>query len=71
MAKPTAIRHRFQAEEGYVYLDSCSKAKPARYDVFYRVSWNVNNTWLCMTAPDGVMKGTKSSGYLRTSSLCA
>lgn len=55
----------FSSKEGYVYLDFCHKAKPARYDVFYRVSWNVNNTWLCMTAPDGVMKGTKSSGYLR------
>ncbi|MFT4372990.1 DUF1561 family protein, partial [Bartonella bacilliformis] len=39
--------------ESYIYLNNCSasSALPARYDVLQRVSWNVNNVWLCMTAP--------------------
>ncbi|WP_155722343.1 DUF1561 family protein, partial [Bartonella bacilliformis] len=39
--------------ESYVYLNRCSssRAPSARYDVFQRIAWNVNNVWLCMTAP--------------------
>lgn len=54
----------FGKAEGYIYLDHCSRAKPARYDVFHRVAWNVNNIWLCMTAPESVIKSKKGSGNL-------
>ncbi|EYS95359.1 hypothetical protein H704_00796 [Bartonella bacilliformis Peru38] len=42
--------------ESYVYITYCSSAsvKFARYDLFKRVAWNVNNVWLCMTAPSSV-----------------
>ncbi|KEG21578.1 DUF1561 family protein [Bartonella bacilliformis] len=42
--------------ESYIYLNDCSSssALPARYDVFQRIGWNVNNVWLCMTAPSSV-----------------
>lgn len=39
---------------GYVLLSDCSYATPARYDVFQRISWNVNGTWMCLSAPSSV-----------------
>ncbi|MCZ2329020.1 DUF1561 family protein [Bartonella sp. F02] len=44
--------------ESYIYLDTCSASdvRPARYDVFQRVAWNVKNVWLCMTAPGSVTR---------------
>ncbi|KEG18492.1 DUF1561 family protein [Bartonella bacilliformis] len=56
--------------ESYIYLNNCSasSALPARYDVLQRVSWNVNNVWLCMTAPSSVTgidgKSTADWDYL-------
>ncbi|MCZ2329019.1 DUF1561 family protein [Bartonella sp. F02] len=49
--------------ESYIYLDTCSASdvRPARYDVFQRVVWNVNAVWLCMTAP-GSVTGVDGSG---------
>ncbi|MCZ2329022.1 DUF1561 domain-containing protein [Bartonella sp. F2] len=49
--------------ESYIYLDTCSASdvKPARYDVFQRVVWNVKDVWLCMTAP-GSVTGVDGSG---------
>ncbi|MFT4321406.1 DUF1561 family protein, partial [Bartonella bacilliformis] len=46
----------FTKGEGYIYLDDCSSSnvKFARYDLFQRVAWNINDTWLCMTAPSSV-----------------
>ncbi|ALE02911.1 DUF1561 family protein [Bartonella ancashensis] len=46
----------FTGGEGYVYIDNCtsSNVKQARYDIFQRVSWKINDTWLCMTAPSSV-----------------
>ncbi|KZM37528.1 hypothetical protein AWH67_05160 [Bartonella bacilliformis] len=56
--------------ESYVYLNRCSssRAPSARYDVFQRIAWNVNNVWLCMTAPSSVTgidgKSTEDWDYL-------
>ncbi|EYS92479.1 hypothetical protein X471_00164 [Bartonella bacilliformis str. Heidi Mejia] len=54
---------------GYIYIDNCSSSTvKARYDLFQRVAWNINDTWLCMTAPDSVTGIDKNStadwGYL-------
>lgn len=52
----------FTKGDAYVYIDNCdSKAvKPARYDVFQRIAYNIDNVWLCMKAPSSVT-GTQSS----------
>ncbi|EKN89258.1 PF07598 family protein [Leptospira interrogans str. 2002000624] len=36
----------------------------ARYDVFQRISYNINNTWLCITAPEKVIKAEKNWDYV-------
>ncbi|EMN54505.1 PF07598 family protein [Leptospira interrogans serovar Autumnalis str. LP101] len=36
----------------------------ARYDVFQRISYNINNTWLCITAPENVIKAEKNWDYV-------
>ncbi|PAF41191.1 DUF1561 family protein [Helicobacter sp. 11S03491-1] len=42
--------------EHYVYIDNCnsSSVKPARYDVFQRISFNIYDSWFCVTAPSSV-----------------
>ncbi|MCZ2328993.1 DUF1561 family protein [Bartonella sp. F02] len=42
--------------ESYVYIDNCSSSgvKFARYDVFQRIAWKIDDVWLCMTAPGSV-----------------
>ncbi|EPG51109.1 hypothetical protein LEP1GSC049_1750 [Leptospira kirschneri serovar Cynopteri str. 3522 CT] len=48
----------FTKGEGYVWIEKCGdKTAKARYDVFQRISYNINNTWLCITAPETVIKG--------------
>ena len=37
-----------------VYITYCSYAKPARYDVFERIGFYINNTLLCLSAPSKV-----------------
>lgn len=48
----------FDSKDGYLQLDisSCGTkgVSPSRYDVFQRVAFKVNSTWLCLTAPDSV-----------------
>ncbi|MFT4382832.1 DUF1561 family protein [Bartonella bacilliformis] len=46
----------FTKGDGYIYLNNCnsSTVKAARYDVFKRISWKINDIWLCMTAPSSV-----------------
>ncbi|KEG19321.1 hypothetical protein H710_01103 [Bartonella bacilliformis Ver097] len=57
-------------KEKAIYVDDYNSfiVKPARYDLFQRVAWNVNDTWLCMTAPNSVTgldgKATSEWGYL-------
>ncbi|WP_033109749.1 DUF1561 family protein, partial [Leptospira interrogans] len=36
----------------------------ARYDVFQRISYNINNTWLCITAPETVVQGEEIWDYV-------
>ncbi|EKR74329.1 hypothetical protein LEP1GSC041_2157, partial [Leptospira noguchii str. 2006001870] len=48
----------FTKGEGYVWIDNCTdKTAKARYDVFQRISYNFNDTWLCITAPEKVIRG--------------
>ncbi|WP_158654750.1 MULTISPECIES: DUF1561 family protein [unclassified Helicobacter] len=62
----------FDSSEGYLLLDisTCGTraASISRYDVFQRVAFKVNSTWLCLTAPDSVTgyegKKTSSWGYI-------
>ncbi|WP_033108462.1 DUF1561 family protein, partial [Leptospira interrogans] len=55
----------FTKGEGYVWIDYCrDKTAKARYDVFQRISYNINNTWLCITAPETVVKGEETWNYV-------
>ncbi|EMY04748.1 PF07598 family protein [Leptospira interrogans str. 2002000626] len=36
----------------------------ARYDVFQRISYNINNTWLCITAPETVVYAKENWDYV-------
>ena len=46
-----------------IKLIPCDKAPKARYDVFSRVAWQVNDVWLCMSVESG--KTTESRLLLR------
>ena len=51
----------------YVVIGTCrtSWAKPARYDVFGRVAYKLDDTWFCLSAPESVAKTrTKSRDYI-------
>lgn len=50
----------------YVGILNCAVqgAIPARYDVFGRIGFEINRTWLCITAPDSVAQGARDQDYL-------
>lgn len=51
----------------YAVIGTCrtSWAKPARYDVFGRIAYNIEDTWFCLTAPESVAQTKrKSKDYL-------
>lgn len=51
----------------YVVIGTCrtSWAKPARYDVFGRIAYNIEDTWLCLSAPESVVQTKrKDKDYL-------
>lgn len=51
----------------YAVIGTCrtSWAKPARYDVFGRIAYNIEDTWLCLSAPESVAQTKrKSKDYL-------
>ena len=51
----------------YAVIGTCrtSWAKPARYDVFGRIAYNIYDTWLCLTAPESVAQTKrKDKDYL-------
>ncbi|MDE7174377.1 MAG: DUF1561 domain-containing protein, partial [Helicobacter sp.] len=54
--------------EHYSYLGilNCSvpEAKPARYDVFGRLAFHINKTWVCITAPSSVAESKLEWDYL-------
>ncbi|EMO89382.1 hypothetical protein LEP1GSC024_1189 [Leptospira noguchii str. 2001034031] len=55
----------FTKGEGYVWIDKCEdKTAKARYDVFQRISYYINKTWLCVTASETVIKGNAKWDYL-------
>ncbi|OPA78880.1 hypothetical protein BFG04_02320 [Campylobacter pinnipediorum subsp. pinnipediorum] len=62
----------FSKGESYIYLDYCSnKLSKARYDVFGRISFEVNGNYLCLVAPSSVTgidgKSTQSWDYMHLS----
>ncbi|MFE1996749.1 DUF1561 domain-containing protein [Leptospira kirschneri] len=56
----------FSGGESYIVIEQCWQmhVMNARYDVFQRISYNVNNTWLCITAPEIVIRGEKNWDYV-------
>ncbi|WP_078131762.1 DUF1561 domain-containing protein [Leptospira kirschneri] len=56
----------FSGGESYIIIEQCQQmhVMNARYDVFQRISYNVNNTWLCITAPEKVIHAEKTWDYV-------
>lgn len=52
---------KFVDNDSFVVLGDCSYS--GRYDVFQRIALNVENVWLCLTAP-GSVTGVDGSGAL-------
>ncbi|MDU7692754.1 MAG: DUF1561 family protein [Helicobacter sp.] len=55
--------------DGYAYLVNCSYASKARYDVFGRIAWSHQGTWICLTAPSSITgiegQASESWDYMR------
>lgn len=68
MGQNTATLQYLQTMKA-VYITYCSYAKPARYDVFERIGFYINNTWLCLSAPSKVTgyddEASESWNYLK------
>ncbi|WP_025180297.1 DUF1561 domain-containing protein [Leptospira interrogans] len=56
----------FSGGESYIIIEQCWQmhVMNARYDVFQRISYNINNTWLCITAPETVVQGEEIWDYV-------
>ncbi|EMF74407.1 DUF1561 domain-containing protein [Leptospira interrogans] len=56
----------FSGGESYIIIEQCWQmhVMNARYDVFQRISYNINNTWLCITAPEKVIKAEETWDYV-------
>ncbi|WP_426580429.1 DUF1561 domain-containing protein [Leptospira interrogans serovar Szwajizak] len=56
----------FSGGESYIVIEQCWQmhVMNARYDVFQRISYNINNTWLCITAPEKVIRAEENWGYV-------
>ncbi|MFQ4002068.1 DUF1561 domain-containing protein [Leptospira interrogans] len=56
----------FSGGESYIVIEQCwqMNVMNARYDVFQRISYNINNTWLCITVPESVVKGETNWDYV-------
>ncbi len=54
------------AHNSYIGLLNCAdtNARSARYDVFGRLAYQMDNTWLCITAPDSVAVQRQGKDYL-------
>ncbi len=54
------------AHGSYIGILNCrdNNAKSARYDVFGRLAYNMQDTWLCITAPDSVAVQRRGKDYL-------
>ncbi|AXR66962.1 DUF1561 domain-containing protein [Leptospira mayottensis] len=55
----------FSHNESYIQIQQCGDRTPkARYDVFQRISYYINNTWLCITTSEKVIKGEANWDYV-------
>ncbi|WP_017856421.1 DUF1561 family protein, partial [Leptospira interrogans] len=56
----------FSGGESYIIIEQCWQmhVMNARYDVFQRISYNINNTWLCITAPETVVYAKENWDYV-------
>ncbi|ULH28072.1 DUF1561 domain-containing protein [Leptospira weilii] len=56
----------FSGGESYIQIEQCWEqgVANARYDVFQRISYHIQDTWLCITAPEKVVKGEANQGYV-------
>lgn len=54
----------FSGGTSYIALSSCQGALQARFDVFSRLAYHINDTWLCITAPDSVVERRRDKDYL-------
>lgn len=52
-----------QSGGSYLYISTCrtSWAKPARYDVFGRIAYFINEAWFCLTIPESVAETKRAS----------
>ncbi|EQA71583.1 hypothetical protein LEP1GSC059_3019 [Leptospira noguchii serovar Panama str. CZ214] len=51
--------------KGYILLTTCGEGGfNARYDVFQRISYKINDTWLCITAPETVIHAEENWDYI-------
>ncbi|MCH1914581.1 DUF1561 domain-containing protein [Leptospira noguchii] len=52
--------------ESYIQIGGCGEQEVnnARYDVFQRISYYINDTWLCITAPEKVVQGATDWDYV-------
>lgn len=57
----------FSGGTSYIALSSCQGAMQARYDVFSRLAYYINDTWLCITAPDSVVERKRDKDYVHLS----
>ncbi|WP_181881887.1 DUF1561 family protein [Helicobacter sp. MIT 14-3879] len=49
----------FTQGEGYVGISDCKRAQNARYDVFSRIAWKHNDTWLCLSTANQTYKSAE------------
>ncbi|UOG32139.1 DUF1561 domain-containing protein [Leptospira noguchii] len=56
----------FSGGESYIQIEQCWErhVKNARYDVFQRISYYIEDTWLCITAPEKVIRGEENWDYV-------
>lgn len=56
----------FSGGESYIVIEQCwqTHVANARYDVFQRISYYINDTWLCVTAPEKVIRGDETWNYV-------
>ncbi|UOG60196.1 DUF1561 domain-containing protein [Leptospira noguchii] len=56
----------FSGGESYIQIEQCWErhVKNARYDVFQRISYYIEDTWLCITAPETVIRGEEPWDYV-------
>lgn len=57
----------FSGGTSYIALSSCPAAPQARFDVFSRLAYYINDTWLCITAPDSVVERRRDKDYVHLS----